>query len=218
MCLDALLFLNVNLTLNFYVISVQNASRNDQGLYSMDDWAVVQLLLFWIKNQVTNTFKRMMILIKTEKQCNVSSTNMKKWTREQVMLGNIIIWLTKNNNHTNDLKLFGKTDNSMIFSANELSSTCANHYVVRVWWSHQKKKSFCPPHSSKWQCLRPFEASHDTINSIPLVVYTHKSWKVTTQQRLQSCLNISYNITSICFVHTSLREQCGARVVVRETR
>lgn len=78
MCLDALLFLNVNLTLNFYVISVQNASRNDQGLYSMDDWAVVQLLLFWIKNQVTNTFKRMMILIKTEKQCNVSSTNMKK--------------------------------------------------------------------------------------------------------------------------------------------
>lgn len=42
-CLAALLFLNVNLTLNFHIISVQNTSRNDQGLYSIDDWAVVQL-------------------------------------------------------------------------------------------------------------------------------------------------------------------------------
>lgn len=53
------------------MILVQNASRNDQGLYSLDDWAVVQLCLFLIKKQVTNTFKRMMILIKTEKHCNV---------------------------------------------------------------------------------------------------------------------------------------------------
>lgn len=42
-CLVAFWFLNVNLTLNFHMISVQNTSRNDQALYSIDDWAVVQL-------------------------------------------------------------------------------------------------------------------------------------------------------------------------------
>ncbi len=43
------------------------------------------------------------------------------------MLGNIIICLTKDNIHTSDLKFFGKIDNNnLIFSVNELLSTCAS--------------------------------------------------------------------------------------------
>lgn len=131
------------------------------------------LTIFWIKKQVTNIFKRMMILIKTESQCNVSSTNMEIWTREQVMLGNIIICLTKDNNHTSNLKLFGKTDNNiLIFFSCKLTS----FNLCKPIWGESlmvipSKNSLCPPHSSKWQCLRPFRASHDTIHPIPLVQF-----------------------------------------------
>lgn len=112
-----------------------------------------------------------MILIKTESQCNVSSTNMKIWTREQVMLGNITICLTKDNVHTSDLELFGKTDNNITFfckwtTFNLCKPICGESLMVI-----QSQSSLCPPHSSKWKCVRPFRASHGTINPIPLVQF-----------------------------------------------